>query len=185
MNPESKSRLITVAEVAALIAVLVVGLIIGWGLARRAGDAPAGTNPNASSTQNGTSDTIGEVPTDLRIPEAGEEQSGEYAVPNIVSEAAPNVEAQLRGFAVKAEGNRFTPSTIAVRQGDTTRIVFTAVDKDYDFTQPDLGLSAKLLQGKDQIIEVSPQQTGKFTFYCASCGGPDAGPVGYLIVAPR
>jgi len=188
MNPEAKSRLITVAEIGALIAVLAIGLLIGWSLARRAPasdlNGAAGGN-NLGPGEVATSTTLGEVPSDVRIPEAGDEQSGDVAVPSIVAEAAPNVEAKLRGFEVKVEGGTFKPGTVAVRQGDTTRIRFTAIDRDYDFTQPDLGLSAKLLQGKEQVIEVAPQTTGRFTFYCESCGGPDQGPVGYLIVAAR
>jgi plastocyanin len=83
------------------------------------------------------------------------------------------------------KNNEFSPATIAAHVGDTISVNFLAEDKDYDFTQPDLGLSAKLLKGKNQLIQVSPTQTGKFTFYCASCGGPAKGPVGYLVVAPK
>ena len=188
MNPESKTRLITIAEVGALVAVLVIGLLIGWYLSRNAGTTPTG-NPNDTGTVGTpggpTSETVSEVDSDFRVPEPGDEASGDVAVPNAVTEAAPGVEAKARSYAVSVSGNQFSPSTIALRVGDTVSIRFTAQDKDYDFTQPDLGLSAKLIQGKEQLIQVTPSATGKFTFFCASCGGPDSGPVGYLVVAPK
>lgn len=185
MNPESKSRLLSVAEVVGLcVAVLVIGLLIGVYVI---GGRDAQTNTGGPTGTDGqpTSNTRGEVPADIRIPDAGEEQSGELAVPTMVTEAAPGVEARLRSYTIEVNGNSFSPSQVAVRQGDTTRIIFRSLDKDYDFVQPDLGLSRTLPQGQDSIVEVSPQTTGQFTFYCSSCGGPDSGPVGYLIVVPR
>lgn len=188
LTPESKTRLITIAEVGALIAVLVIGLLIGWYLSRRATPVdtttPTGTSQtNPDGTQ--TSNTLAPVDDNFRVPEQGEEVSGDLAAPQSVVEAAPGVEAKARSFAVSVNNNAFTPSTIAARVGDTISIRFTAQDKDYDFAQPDMGLSAKLLKGKEQLIQVSPTATGKFTFFCASCGGPDKGPVGYIVVAPK
>ncbi len=187
MNPDSKTRLITIAEVGVLVAVLVVGLLIGWYVSRHAATPTGDVNNTGNTSVNGapTSTTVTEVPKDIRIPDAGEKQVGDIAVPTIVTEAAPNVEARARSYSINVTGNQYSPSTIVGRVGDTITIRFTATDKDYDYTQPDLGLSAKLLKGKEQIIQVAPTATGKFKFFCSSCGGPDKGPVGYLVVAPK
>lgn len=185
MNPDSKTRLITIAEIGVLIAVLVVGLLIGWYFARRAPSSDLAPGANNASSSSQQSATVSDVPADTVVPEVGDAQSGDVAVPNSVVDAAPGVEAKSRSYVVTVNGDKFSPSTIAARVGDTISIRFTAEDKDYDYTQPDLGLSAKLLKGKEQLIQVSPSTVGRFTFFCASCGGPDKGPVGYLVVAPK
>lgn len=182
MTPETKSRLLTAAEVAGLVVVVViVGVIVNRIVASRLerGDVRA---PGSTTTVSGT---VSDVPADIRVPEAGEEPTGDVAVPNAVVDAAPGVEAKARSYAIAVERDAFSPATVIVRAGDTTSIRFTAKDKDYDFVQPDLGLSAKLLKGKEQLIQVSPSEPGRFTFFCKACGGPDRGPVGYLIVAPN
>lgn len=185
MNPESRTRLITTAEVGALIAVLVIGLLIGWYLSRSRSVSQPGGEVTTTTVGAPTSNTVGEVPRDIRVPEPGDEVRGDVAVPSAVVDAAPNVEAKARTYAISVQGNQYSPSTVVARVGDTVTMRFTAVDRDYDFTQPDLGLSAKLLKGKEQVIQVAPTQTGKFKFFCSSCGGPDKGPAGYLVVAPK
>lgn len=186
MNPESKSHILTVAEIVGLcIAVLVAGLLIGTYIIGGRDAAPDTENEASNTDGAATSNTVSAISGDVRVPEAGEEISDDVAVPLIVTEAAPGVDARFRSFTVTVDGNSFSPSQLVVRQGDTTRITFKALDKTYDFTQPDLGLSRILSQGQDSVVEVAPQATGKFMFFCTSCGGPDAGPVGYLTVAPR
>lgn len=187
MTPESKSRLVIIAEITGLVLVLVaVGFIISRVIANRGGSTTDTTSQNNTQGVGGTnSETLGNVPAGTHVPESGETASGDVAVPVTVIEAAPGVQAKSRSYTVAVSGNKFTPSTVVVRLGDTTSIRFTAEDGDYDFTQPDLGLSAKLLKGKEQLIQVTPSNPGKFMFFCASCGGPDKGPVGYLVVVPK
>lgn len=181
MTPETKSRLLTAAEVIGLVVVVVIiGIIINRIVTSRVNNGAV--QPATSST---VSQTVSDVPADIYVPDAGEEAKGDVAVPSAVVEAAPGVEAKARSYAIAVNGNAFSPSTVIVRAGDTTSIRFTAQDKDYDFVQPDLGLSSKLLRGKEQLIQVSPSTPGRYQFFCQSCGGPDKGPVGYLIVAPN
>lgn len=183
MNPET--RLKTVAEVVGLcVIVLIVGLLVGRSLSKNSGTY--GTGQSATTTNNSASSTTAtDVPAGTTVPNAGDKVSGDIAVPSSVVEAAPGVQAKSRSFDVTVSGDKFTPSTVVVNAGDTTSIHFTALDKDYDFTQPDMGLSAKLLKGKSQLIQVSPAISGKFTYFCSSCGGPAKGPVGYIVVVPK
>lgn len=165
------------------LAIAIVFFAIGFSVARWHGprSTQQGTNPatNASST-------VQEVSSDVKVPDAdAADVAKDVAVPKVVSDAAPGVEAKFRAFDVKVENGSFSPSTIIVRQGDTANIKFTAVDRDYDFVQPDYGLSSKLLRGKTQLIEFAGVNPGKFTFYCSSCGGPSKGPIGYVVVVPR
>ena len=91
----------------------------------------------------------------------------------------------LNCFSVSVSGNKFSPDTIIVKVGDRARINFTAVDKDYDFTQPDYGFSVPLPKSQKKIVEFQASAEGKFTFYCKSCGGLSKGPVGYLVVVSK
>ena len=106
------------------------------------------------------------------------------AAPSIVAAANASGSA-FRSFEIKVEGGHFTPDTVIVRQGDTVHIDVTGVDRAYDFTQPDYGFKTLLLKGQSKQIEFNASASGKFKFYCAACGGPDKGPVGYIIISPK
>jgi plastocyanin domain-containing protein len=88
-------------------------------------------------------------------------------------------------FSIAVQNGAFTPNTIVLNQGDTVRMLLTARDRDYDFVQPDTGLSSNLPKGVEKIVEFSGMTAGKYTFYCASCGGPDKGPLGHIVVVPK
>lgn len=108
------------------------------------------------------------------------------AKPTKIEASSPGSPIALVSFGeIKVDRGAFTPQTIAVHQNDALHLTITAVDRDYDFTQPDNGLFMPLPKGQPKRIEFQASQAGKFIFYCRSCGGPDKGPVGYLIVVPR
>ena len=86
---------------------------------------------------------------------------------------------------MKAENNSFIPDTVVVNKGDVVHIDLTAVDKDYAFTQPDYGFDSPIAKGKTRAIEFQAVAGGKITFFCKICGGPEKGPVGYLIVKDK
>lgn len=90
--------------------------------------------------------------------------------------------AKVRVFDARVEGNAFTPDTFILNQGDVAHIVMRAVDRNYDFTQPDMGLFASLPKGTTRTVEFGAVLGGKFQFFCKTCGGPDKGPVGYIII---
>lgn len=185
MNPETRSRLVTVTELAILAAVFVAGLLIGWSLARHTPASQESQNPQDGSQT--TSTTRGEVTNDLMVPDVGAQVSGEIAVPTSVVDAAPGVEAKRRTFDIAFDGSVFTPSQVIVHVGDTTSIHFKTSSGTCSFVQPDLGLSAKFTSEREQLIEVTPPTgaTGKYQFFCTNLGGPTQGPIGYLVVAPR
>lgn len=169
-----------------LVAILIVGLLIGWYVARRS--PSTGTIPTGTQNQGqGTSSTHSELDGDIRVPEAGETVSGDVAVPLAVVDAAPGVDAKRRTFEVTLDGSSFSPAQVIVYAGDTTSIRFKTTAGTCAFSQPDLGLSSNFTTDKEQLIEITPDRSmsGKFAFFCTNLGGPEGGPIGYLVVAPK
>jgi hypothetical protein len=37
-------------------------------------------------------------------------------------------------------------------------------------------------QGETKILEFQANQEGSFTYYCSTCGGPEKGPMGNIII---
>lgn len=166
--------------------VVIIILLAGfYYYGKNAGDeqpAPGGAVPEASSTGR-QSVTKEAVPKDIKIPEVGEKVSAEVAAPSVVTPAAPGVSAKFRKFAIKGEGGVFNPSTIIAKKGDTVHVDFTAMDKTYDITFPDYGMKQTAEKGQTKILEFQALTTGKFTYYCESCGGLNSKAKGYIIVA--
>ena len=125
------------------------------------------------------------VDADTKVPGQGENIGNGVAAPTIVTEAAPGVEAKLRSFDLIVSGDKFIPDTVTVRIGDTANIFITAQDKNYDFTLPSYGLSSVLTKGVKKTILFQALTDGKYEFFCQSCGGPEKGPVGYVVVVPK
>lgn len=166
----------------------VVGLVFVLTLAtillfRKSNEAST-TGPTSKSTS--TSPTRSEVPVNVVVPGANDTSTVPgVAVPKVVIQAAPNVLASFRSFDIKVNGDTFIPNTFIIKEGDTVHLSITAVDKAYDFTQPDYGFKLLLPQGKAKILEFAAVNTGKFIFYCEKCGGPNKGPVGSFIITPK
>ncbi len=155
------------------------------------------TQGGNSSVSNGqgsapqTSATMAPVPANVTVPNEGDKNvSSSVAVPSVQASAHPSGGAsQYRQFSISVNNNEFMPATIAVNKGDIVDLEILAVDKDYDFTQPDYGFSGlsvlPIKKGATTKVQFEAVTTGKFTFYCSSCGGPDKGPIGYVIVTDK
>lgn len=127
-----------------------------------------------------------ETPNDVAVPDLNAKNVPQnIAAPTTVSPAGLNTSANFRSFAIRVEHNTFAPDTIIVKKDDIVHATFTAIDKDYDFIQPDYGLSIPLPKGKDKVVEFGAVTSGKFTFFCKSCGGPTKGPVGYIVITQK
>jgi heme/copper-type cytochrome/quinol oxidase subunit 2 len=182
MSKSKRTISIIVVVILALAAVVMIAL-------RRTPAVPSpggGATSTASGTAAGGSPTRAAISDNVAVPGKGAtDVPANVAKPDVVGPAGPATSASYRGFSIKIEGNQFTPDTVVVRQGDTAHIDVTAVDKDYDFTQPDYGFKVPIPKGATKPIEFGATASGKFTFFCAACGGPAKGPVGYLVVAPK
>ncbi len=173
------------------ILVVVVVLIIGFIIFSSQKDNPQ--NPNSLTPAGDNTQTNSETPINPNPPPTVT-QAPNVAVPNTDStKLPPNVArpesvipsgtAAFRTFVVRAEAGKFTPDTLIVNNRDVVRVKLSSIDKDYDFTLPDYGLVNYFVKkGQSLTIEFGASGSGKYTFYCITCGGPEKGPVGYLIV---
>ncbi len=107
------------------------------------------------------------------------------AKPQVVAAGSPNNDSSYRSFNIQAREGQFTPNTVIVNEGDIVDIRITAVDGNYDFTQPDFGFRVAIPKGTTKIVQFGATASGKFTFYCTACGGLSKGPLGYVIIEPK
>lgn len=137
------------------------------------------------------SPTWSEAPRNIKVPEEGDTGFEEsIAIPLTVVEDSKlgdtwKVAASTRIFEIRAVGDRFIPSTVIVYQGDRLHLKISAEDKDYDFYQPDYGNRQTIKAGETKAVSFRAVESGQFTFFCETCGGPASGPKGFLIVKPN
>jgi heme/copper-type cytochrome/quinol oxidase subunit 2 len=119
----------------------------------------------------------------VAVPNQGDKSAPtDVAVPQVQAPASQTSGSQYRSFNITVRDGVYSPATVAVNSGDVVDLEISAVGAAYGFTQPDYGFNASIPAGATQRIQFQAANAGKFTFYCAACGGPSKGPVGYLIV---
>lgn len=169
-----------------LIVVAIVIVILVVGVSTFLKRAPAPLSPGGGSPEPAGSTTRAPAPQDVVVPEKDSTNVPEnVARPDIVAPSAPTSQSSLRSFDIKVERGKFAPDTIVVRKGDSIHLTITAIDGDYDFVQPDYGIQTSLPKGTQKQVGFTAAADGKFTFFCGSCGGPEKGPVGYIIVSQK
>jgi heme/copper-type cytochrome/quinol oxidase subunit 2 len=126
------------------------------------------------------------VPSGVIVPEEGEEIADDLkdivAVPDEVVSASPGVDANLRVFKIRGEGNKFIPSQIIANFNDTIHVDITAVDKDYDFVLQGYNMRQSIPKGVTKPLEFQAVSEGRFLYYCESCGGVESGAIGEIVV---
>lgn len=149
---------------------------------------PWAKNKSGSQVNVGTpagSNTMAPAPIGLTVPGPDSLAAVNVAKPNLVTPASPGSPSNFRRFNLEIKGDKFIPDTVIVNKGDVVDLALTAVDKSYDFTQPDFGLKRSIPKGQTGGLQFGATSAGKFTFFCSACGGPDKGPVGYIIIIER
>ena len=64
----------------------------------------------------------------------------------------------------------FLPNEITVPKGEKVRLVLTARDVNHTFTLPEFGIDKELNVGEDTRIELWPNETKTYIFYCDKPG---------------
>ena len=166
--------------------IAVLGTVV-FEVIKRTPSLMPGSSPEGSTGAGGQiSPTRAPVNENLVVPDKGSGSvPSNVARPDIQGPGSATGSTDFRGFSMAADGDAFIPNTIIVKQGDTVRIKFRAVGKDYDFTQPDYGFSVSVARGTEQTFQFDATAPGTFTLFCKACGGPAKGPVGSLVVAPK
>ncbi len=177
---------------AVIVIVIVVVVLLSWLLIYRRGGVSPGGNVGGAPGQPGQPTTPQgpvtrqPVPSGTAVPGTSTVNlPASVAKPQFVAPAAPNTSANFRSFNITVSNNTFSPNTVIVNVGDTIHLNITAADKDYDFTQPDYGFKVPLPKGQTKVVEFQATAADKYTFFCKSCGGPNSGPVGYVIVVAK
>lgn len=174
-----------VVAVVALIVIIGISVSIkrsGSNLNSPLGGAGGGNKPSGPVTQEALPQSAVVI-----VPGANATSAPPgVAVPTNVSPANAAGTSNFRNFNITIDNNKFIPDTINVYTNDQLVLNFTAVDKNYDFTQPNIGANAiPIPKGTTYKLPMQAPPPAKYIFYCKSCGGPDKGPVGYIVIAPR
>ncbi|MBI4087634.1 MAG: cupredoxin domain-containing protein [Candidatus Liptonbacteria bacterium] len=177
----SKSNVIVI-----VVAVAVMALLVVFGVVLKNKGGNEGPSLGDSAVSRDVTVTREPAPANVFVPSAGAKNvPANVAVPKAISKSGPLSDASYRSFTVAADGGRFMPDTVIVKQGDTVDLNITAVDGDYDFTQPDFGFKTVIAKATTQNIQFQATATGRFAFYCSLCGGPSQGPLGYIVVVQK
>lgn len=173
-----KQIVLIVALVVVVAAIVVVGLLgkRGGPVAEFLGLSPRGEEAAGGPGENGAGGRYGYSPT---VPE-----DATPTTPVIEAPAAPNREERFGIFEMRITRRGFDPETLTVKAGNISQVKVTAVDGDYDFSVPDVGLYVFVKQGETQNVSFGQTTTGTFTFECRDhC--PRTGKIqGSLIVMP-
>ena len=149
-----------------IVGVLVLGLVIflvPW-VKRPPGSREETREPSGGAPVQ--SKTMAQAPEDVKVPGSNSLVPSNVAKPSLVAPASPGSSSNLRLFNLKIEGDKFTPDTIIVNKGDVVSLTITAVDKNYDFTQPNLGYKKPIPKGQTGGLQFGATSVGKFTFFC-------------------
>lgn len=170
-----------------LIAGLVyflVSVVSGPGNGGNGGGGGPGTSTSTATSTSPRPKTVLPVPSGTVVPGVNSTTSPDVAKPTSVKPLGGGG-LSSRTFSVSVNKDVVTPQEVDMYVLDDVKITFSAVDKDYTFTQPDLGLTWTVPRGGSKMVPMQFANVGKFIYYCASCGGPSKGPVGYFVVVPK
>ncbi|MCR4328714.1 MAG: hypothetical protein NUV53_04365 [Patescibacteria group bacterium] len=179
---DRKSLILGAAGIIVVIIIAVIAISMRQG--RSGGGVGTETSSGGSqSSEAGVLRTREEAPLNVVVPDSHTANAPvNVAIPETTAPSNPTESATFRRFSISVNGGKFIPDTVIVNQWDTIHLTFTAVDKDYDFTQADFGFKLPLPKGVTKDLEFGATGQGNFLFYCVSCGGPEIGPKGHLIV---
>lgn len=179
------TRSLTYLAIAAIGAV-IIAIFFAIRISRWQGHSSP--TPSVSSTateQPRPSQTRLDVPASIEVPDATSMVDSNVARPSAVRPEEPTSDSKLRVFQIQIRNDMFIPDTVIIRARDEADITFTAIDKNYDFIQPDNGYSGAVPKGVSKTLAGRFYAAGKYVLYCLSCGGPAKGPIGYIIVVPQ
>ncbi len=115
------------------------------------------TNPNLKDTDK-------DGFTDKQEIDKGFNPNGDGKLQQAVDNTAESTE-EKNIVQITASDYVFNPNTIEINVGQATRIELTSIDNDYTFTIDELNIDQEIKSGEEQIVELTPQKIGTYTFY--------------------
>jgi heme/copper-type cytochrome/quinol oxidase subunit 2 len=67
-------------------------------------------------------------------------------------------------LVVSADG--FRPKVVNVRKGDAVRLSITSADGEHCFALDAWRIEKRVRPGKATVVDIAPEKTGTFPFYC-------------------
>jgi heme/copper-type cytochrome/quinol oxidase subunit 2 len=86
---------------------------------------------------------------------------------SLAAPAGPSVD-------VKVSRRGFAPSRIALRRGETARLALTSDDGEHCFAIDGLRIEKRVARDRPTRLELTPERTGSFPFYCCLESGKQA-----------
>lgn len=87
-------------------------------------------------------------------------------LPNILESSYDDI-LEIR---IDAQQFEFLPNEINLNKGERVRLIVTARDVNHTFTLPEFGIDEELEVGEDLRVELLPNKTGTYLFYCDKQG---------------
>lgn len=101
-------------------------------------------------------------------------------------EPTPNKSAKSKDakeIVVEGINYAFKPSSITVKKGEKTRILFKNTGGTHDFVVDELNIRTAMIQGNtEDFVEFTPDKIGSFKFYCSFGNHRAMGMEGTIIV---
>jgi len=193
MEPNKRNLIIGVAVVVIIVVAIAVGVSLRRSPTAPSGGEPTGQQPGAVTPSKGAA-TVPKEPVFYGTPES---KAFKADVPTNVTVPTPTISIapaasnnpkgveQLRTIDLKASVSGFNPNKIAVYDGDVVRIMFTAVDGDYDISIPYTGNYQFSQKGQTQPIGLGATKVGTYAFMCRDHCPSGKTIEGSFIVLPR
>ena len=86
----------------------------------------------------------------------------------------PAVSAWTETIQLVASADGFRPKVVNVRKGDAVRLSVASADGDHCFALDAWRIEKRVRAGTPTVIDVAPDKTGTFPFYCCVESGPAA-----------
>jgi heme/copper-type cytochrome/quinol oxidase subunit 2 len=80
-----------------------------------------------------------------------------------------------QALEVKASRRGFEPSRISVRRSESVSIVLSSADDEHCFAIDALRIEKRIVPGRTTTLDLTPDRTGVFPFYCCLESGDAAG----------
>jgi len=169
----------------ALIAVVVIGIIVGILTRTSEPVMPVSNNPPVGNNGNVSNPSVPPLAPPTYTPEVPKNAVQTLPKAEAPASSNPELDTKLKFFDLKASNSGFNPNAITVKKGDSLQVDFTAVDGDYDLNFPYLGAYFSVVRrGVTKRLPLDTSLTGTFTFECRDFCPPGKKIQGQLIVLP-
>jgi len=92
-------------------------------------------------------------------------------------------DSPLRVIKLSSRKFEFSPNTLHLKRGETVELELTAEDVVMGINIPELKTRSDMIPGLVKRLRVTPEKTGKFTFYCdVFCGSGHEDMAGEIVV---